>query len=68
MNKASNQAYAGGRLLTPSQAAEFTGLSNQTLANMRSTGRGPAYFKVGKYVRYDETDGSRGRIPWASFE
>lgn len=45
-----------GKLLTPLEAAAFTGLSDQSLANMRSTGRGPAYFKVGRYVRYDEHD------------
>jgi len=45
-----------GRLLTPQEAATFTGLKDQTLANMRHTGRGPVYFKVGRYVRYDERD------------
>lgn len=45
-----------GQLLTPKQAAEVTGLSTQTLANMRSTGRGPAYYKLSNFVRYDEND------------
>lgn len=55
MHAAINDQPAG-RLLTPSEAAAFTGLSGQSLANMRSSGRGPAYFKVGRYVRYDEHD------------
>ena len=47
---------AASELLAPQQAAAVTGLSADTLANMRSTGRGPAYFKVGRYVRYDAGD------------
>ena len=32
--------------------ADYTGLSQQTLRNYRATGRGPAYSKIGKAVRY----------------
>jgi excisionase family DNA binding protein len=46
----------GGKLLSTTEAAAYTGLSDQTLANYRSSGRGPAYFKVGRYARYDEHD------------
>ncbi|WP_155986381.1 helix-turn-helix domain-containing protein [Novosphingobium resinovorum] len=45
-----------GKLLTPSEASEHTGLGIQTLANMRNTGRGPAFFKISRFVRYDEND------------
>lgn len=43
-----------GRLLTAREASELTGLSEHTLANMRCSGRSIPYFKVGRYVRYDE--------------
>ncbi len=56
MNDISQVKPAGAALLAPKDAAAFTGLSPDTLANMRSTGRGPAYFKVGRYVRYDASD------------
>lgn len=45
-----------GQLLTPAEAALRTGISKKTLANYRSRGGGPAYFKVGPFIRYDEGD------------
>ena len=40
-------------LLTPQEAAAILELAPQTLANMRSTGRGPSYVKFGKRtIRY----------------
>jgi excisionase family DNA binding protein len=37
---------------TTDQAAEYLGLSRQTLANWRSLGKGPRYAKRGRIVRY----------------
>lgn len=52
-----NLNSTASELLTPEKASRFTGLSQQTLANMRCTGRGPAFHKIGaKYVRYDTVD------------
>lgn len=48
------RAYTGPRSLTPADVAEKTGFAVQTLANWRSLGEGPAFFKVGGLVRYDE--------------
>lgn len=45
-----------GRLLTPAEAAVHVGLSIQTLANFRTIGGGPVYFKLSRFVRYDEAD------------
>lgn len=41
--------------LTPAAAAEYLGVSEQTLRNWRSQGRGPAYWRLGRifYVRTD---------------
>lgn len=45
-----------GRLLTPEQAAEATGLSAKTLANLRCRGGGAPFYRVGggRFIRYDE--------------
>ena len=52
-----NTAFAiGGQLLTPAEAARITGLTEGTLANFRVNGRGPAFHKVARYVRYDSAD------------
>jgi excisionase family DNA binding protein len=40
------------RLLTTDETAEFLGVPKQTLSNWRCENRGPAYDRVGKYVRY----------------
>lgn len=56
MSKMTDVGGAGGRLLTPNEAAVRLGFHVASLANLRSSGRGPAYFKVGRYVRYDESD------------
>lgn len=42
-------------LLTPKQTAEFLGISHRTLESMRLKGEGPAYFKVGRLVRYPDS-------------
>jgi excisionase family DNA binding protein len=44
------------RLLTPEQAAEFTGLALDTLAQWRSQRKGPPYIKLGRAVRYRADD------------
>lgn len=46
-------AITSGQLLTPAQAAEFLGVSLDTLAQWRSQRRGPSYIKLeGRLVRY----------------
>lgn len=49
---------ASGRLLTPKEASAASGLSVKTLANVRCTGGGPPYYRIGggKFVRYDENE------------
>jgi excisionase family DNA binding protein len=39
-------------ILAPRDVAALMGLSLQTLANWRSLGKGPAWFKIGRLVRY----------------
>ena len=38
--------------LTPAQVSERTGFKVQTLANWRVLGKGPKWFRVGRSVRY----------------
>lgn len=41
----------------PKAAGEFLGgIDEKTLANWRSAGKGPAFFKVGGRVMYDDAD------------
>lgn len=42
-------------ILTPEQVTAQTGFAEKTLANWRSLGQGPAYFKVGRLVRYRQS-------------
>lgn len=42
-------------LLTPIEAAEFLRLSPRTLANLRTSGRGPRFVKLG-HIRYRLSD------------
>ena len=46
------------RLLTTPQVSELTGLAVATLQNMRSRGQGegPRFVKIGRAVRYRESD------------
>jgi len=39
--------------MRPADAAEHLGLAVQTLANWRVLGKGPAYLRVGRLVRYE---------------
>jgi excisionase family DNA binding protein len=42
--------------LTVQKAAEYVGLSQHTLNQMRSGGRGPRFLKLGRSIRYDTKD------------
>ena len=44
------------RVLTPKEAAIFVRLSESWLAKARMSGNGPPYVKLGRAVRYRETD------------
>jgi len=44
------------KLLNNSEAAEFLGMSPDTLPRWRWSGIGPAYLKVGRSIRYRQTD------------
>jgi len=54
-------AHTGGapderRYLSTRQLAELTGLSHVTLELWRRQGRGPAFLRLGRRVRYDMRD------------
>lgn len=40
------------QILTSKEAAEYLGISDNGLAKLRMDGRSPAFFKVGRAVRY----------------
>lgn len=42
--------------LTDAEAAEALGVSAEVLRKMRSRGKGPAFFRIGRAVRYDPAD------------
>jgi predicted site-specific integrase-resolvase len=44
------------RLFTERQAAQILGVSIKTLQGWRWAGRGPAFLKIERLVRYDEND------------
>ncbi|WP_082512417.1 helix-turn-helix domain-containing protein [Afipia sp. Root123D2] len=43
-------------LLSLEQVADLTGLSRSSLAKKRCDGSGPAFFKIGRAVKYDRAD------------
>lgn len=43
-----------GAALAPAAVSAKTGFATKTLANWRVQGTGPAWFKAGRLVRYDE--------------
>jgi predicted DNA-binding transcriptional regulator AlpA len=43
-------------LLSIDEVASATGLSRSTLAKKRCTGGGPAFFKIGRQIKYDLAD------------
>jgi excisionase family DNA binding protein len=45
-----------GAILNVKEAAARTGLSHNTLNNLRCVGGGPRFLKLGRSVRYSETD------------
>jgi hypothetical protein len=47
---------AASSLLKPDAAATIIGVSPKTLANLRCSGKGPAFYKVGGRVRYDTAE------------
>lgn len=53
MNLVSTFQIAPGKaLLTADQAAEYLAVRVQTLANWRTTGKGPAFVRIGRLIRY----------------
>lgn len=44
------------KLINPSEAAAFLGVSTKTLANGRVSGKSPPYFKIYGRIRYRPTD------------
>jgi len=59
-------------LLTFDEVVGVTGLSRSTLAKKRCAGSGPAFFKIGRQIKYDRSDlevwiASRRRLStWAA--
>ena len=49
---ASSLLPAQDQILTPPQAAELLGINPGTLAHMRFEGRGPAFYRAGRSIRY----------------
>ena len=49
-----NEEGKMGDLLNPEQAAQFLCVRPQTLACWRLYGKGPAFAKIGRLVRYDK--------------
>lgn len=43
-------------LLTSKEAAEFLGLNEGSLRNMRKDGEGPKFIKLGRLVRYRRSE------------
>lgn len=43
-------------LLTPDEVSDYLGVPLGTLANWRYQGRGPAFVRLGRHVRYRATD------------
>ncbi len=53
-------------LLTPGELAVMLGMSVRTLANWRSTGKGPPYLKIGVEPPEGHQDGAKSdtNAPW----
>jgi len=47
--------------LAPAAVALETGFTTKTLANWRVLGKGPAWFKAGRLVRYNSDDVEKWR-------
>lgn len=44
------------KLMTPTDVSAYLGVPPGTLANWRYLGRGPAFLRVGRHVRYRRAD------------
>lgn len=44
------------RLLTPNEVAIQLGMAESTLTKWRSRGKGPKYVKMGRIIRYRQSD------------
>ena len=49
-------AHAPTRYLKSKQAAQYLDMANLTLEKWRALGQGPAFTRVGKFIRYDRQD------------
>lgn len=45
-----------GPILKPSEAADYIGTTVGTLGNWRSAGKGPAYIKQDRFIRYSRAE------------
>jgi predicted DNA-binding transcriptional regulator AlpA len=54
--------------LAPAAVSQKTGFAEQTLANWRVLGKGPAWFKIGRLVRYDEAEVDRWLAKFSAAE
>jgi predicted DNA-binding transcriptional regulator AlpA len=52
----STGSYPQVNLLTLDQVVDLTGLSRSSLAKKRCDGSGPAFFKIGRTVKYAASD------------
>ena len=53
---ATNSNPPTDKIMPPTEAAGYVGLSDSMLAKMRCLGGGPVYFKLGRAVRYRQDD------------
>jgi excisionase family DNA binding protein len=51
-----DRSHGLGDLLSPSELSRYLGVPLGTLANWRYKGRGPAFLRVGRHVRYRAED------------
>ena len=49
-------AHAPTRYLKSKEAAQYLGAAYLTLEKWRSLGQGPAFTRIGKFIRYDKQD------------
>jgi excisionase family DNA binding protein len=52
LSKVGSRKVQSGRLMTPSEVAEYLRISVKTLANWRSRNTGPPFLRIGGRVRY----------------
>ena len=54
--KSAREPNRSDRLLTPKEAANFLRVSDSWLAKARMQGNGPPFVKIGRSIRYRESD------------